>query len=103
MSVGTPTNTGIRARERGRPGDLNLTKPMPRYNAMLVVLRSTLYLYIHRLVASFMWTLTMFSVPMVALLELGMREHTLDDLLQQVASLARVAQNLSSSTLPETQ
>lgn len=45
----------------------------------------------------------MFSVPMVALLELGMREHTLDDLLQQVASLARVAQNLSSSTLPETQ
>ncbi|KAI9458053.1 galactose oxidase [Boletus coccyginus] len=40
--------------------DPNLTKPMPRYNAMLAVLRNTLYIY-------------------GGIFELGPREYTLDD------------------------
>jgi hypothetical protein len=28
------------------PDDPNLTKPIPRYNAMLAVLRNTLYMYV---------------------------------------------------------
>ncbi|KAF8555628.1 galactose oxidase [Imleria badia] len=42
------------------PDDPNLTKPMPRYNAMLAVLRNTLYIY-------------------GGIFELGTREYTLDD------------------------
>ncbi|KIK90490.1 hypothetical protein PAXRUDRAFT_151835 [Paxillus rubicundulus Ve08.2h10] len=42
------------------PDDPNLTKPMPRYNAMLAVLRNTLYVY-------------------GGIFELGSREYTLDD------------------------
>ncbi|KIJ63011.1 hypothetical protein HYDPIDRAFT_113512 [Hydnomerulius pinastri MD-312] len=42
------------------PDDPNLTKPLPRYNAMLAVLRNTLYIY-------------------GGIFELGSREYTLDD------------------------
>ncbi|KAF8836041.1 galactose oxidase [Paxillus ammoniavirescens] len=42
------------------PDDPSLTKPMPRYNAMLAVLRNTLYVY-------------------GGIFELGSREYTLDD------------------------
>ncbi|KAN0085624.1 hypothetical protein V8E55_006758 [Tylopilus felleus] len=42
------------------PDDPNLTRPMPRYNAMLAVLRNTLYIY-------------------GGIFELGTREYTLDD------------------------
>ncbi|KAH0834643.1 hypothetical protein J3R83DRAFT_10152 [Lanmaoa asiatica] len=42
------------------PNDPNLTRPIPRYNAMLAVLRNTLYIY-------------------GGIFELGTREYTLDD------------------------
>ena len=61
------------------PDDPNLTKPMPRYNAMLAVLRNTLYMYVLSL-PSFVRTLTLWELSSYGgIFELGTREYTLDD------------------------
>jgi hypothetical protein len=60
------------------PEDPLLSTPMPRYNAMLAVLRNTLYMY----VSTFLHSVNLRPVPMTSyggIFERGSREYTLDD------------------------
>ena len=61
------------------PDDPNLMRPMSRYNAMLAVLRNTLYMYVLSL-PSFVRALTLWKLSSYGgIFELGTREYTLDD------------------------
>lgn len=60
------------------PEDPLLSTPMPRYNAMLAVLRNTLYMY----VSTFLHFVNLRPGPMTSyggIFERGSREYTLDD------------------------
>ncbi|KAG9311923.1 hypothetical protein JVU11DRAFT_8184 [Chiua virens] len=78
-TLATQPNPELEHNDDADPDDPNLTRPMPRYNAMLAVLRNTLYISVDPHHATHIQPHALLLYSYGGIFELGTREYTLDD------------------------